>query len=207
MQPGDVVSVLVGVAGATATVQSESRNAGGKVEFEGRIESLTPAEFSLVVAGATVTTSAQTVIRDGNDAAKAFADLAIGQRVHVKGTLGVDSIVADSILIQNTNVAIPVNVNGIVDELGGTSESFDFLVDGRQIKGDETTVFFGDTGLLGFSALKDGARVEVKGEMRDGLRVRGAHPRQRRDYARAAARRFGVGRRQARERSAGPRRR
>ena len=88
--------------------------------------------------------------------------------MHVKGTLGVDSIVADSILIQNTNVAIPVNVNGIVDQLSGTSDSFDFFIDGRKIKGDKTTVFFGDTGLLGFSALKDGTRVEVKGEMVDG---------------------------------------
>jgi hypothetical protein len=168
VQSGDVVSVLVGVAGATATVQSESRNAGGKVELEGRIELLTPTEFSLVVAGRKVTTSAQTIFRDGNDAAKAFADLAVGQRVHVKGTLGVDSIVADSVLIQNTNVAIPVNVNGIVDQLSGAAALFDFLIDGRKIKGDTTTVFFGDTGLLGFSALKNGARVEVKGEMRDG---------------------------------------
>ena len=168
VQSGDLVSVLVGVAGATATVQSESRNAGGKVELEGRIESLTPAEFALTVAGRRVTASAQTIIRDSNDATRAFADLAIGQRVHVKGTLGVDSIVADSIRIQNTDVAIPVNVNGIVDQLRGTSELFDFLIDGRKIKGDKATVFFGDSGLLGFSALKDGARVEVKGEMRDG---------------------------------------
>ena len=170
VQSGDVVSVLVGVAGATATVQSESRNAGGKVELEGRIESLPPTQAAntLVVDGRTVTTTTTTAIRDGNDAAKAFTDLAIGQRVHVKGTLGVDSIVADSILIQNTNVAIPVNVNGIVDQLSGTSASFEFLIDGRKIKGDTTTVFFGDTGLLGFSALKNGARVEVKGEMRDG---------------------------------------
>ena len=170
VQSGDVVSVLVGVAGATATVQSESRNAGGKVELEGRIESLPPTQAAntLVVDGRTVTTTTTTAIRDGNDAAKAFTDLAIGQRVHVKGTLGVDSIVADSILIQNTNIAIPVNVNGIVDQLSGTSASFEFLIDGRKIKGDTTTVFFGDTGLLGFSALKNGARVEVKGEMRDG---------------------------------------
>jgi hypothetical protein len=168
VRSGDVVSLLVGVAGATATVQSESRNAGGKVELEGRIESLTPAEPALVVAGRKVTTSAQTIIRDSNDATKAFADLAVGQRVHVKGTLGADSILADSIRIQNTDVAIPVNVNGIVGQLSGTSALFDFLVDGRKIKGDTTTVFFGDAGLLGFSALKDGARVEVTGEMREG---------------------------------------
>ena len=118
VRQGDVVSLLVGVAGATATIQSESRNAGGKVELEGRIESLhRVSPTTLVVAGRTVTTTATTVIRDSNDVTKAFADLAIGQRVHVKGTLGTESILADSILIQNTITTIPVNVNGIVELL------------------------------------------------------------------------------------------
>ena len=106
VQPGDVVSVLVGVSGATATIQSESRNAGNKVELEGRVESLSTAAavpLWLVVSGRKVTATPQTPIRDGNSAAKAFADLAIGQRVHVKGTLvtGPPSVVeAESILIQ-----------------------------------------------------------------------------------------------------------
>ena len=47
LRQGDVVSLLVGVAGATATIQSESRNAGGKVELEGRIESLRRAPETL----------------------------------------------------------------------------------------------------------------------------------------------------------------
>jgi len=169
VQPGDVVSVLVIVAGAAAAVQSESRNAGGKVELEGRVESLTSADSSLVVAGWTVATNTQTIFRDGNNASKTFADLAIGQRVHVRGTLGADSVVADNILIQNTDVALPVNVNGIVDELTGSATSFEFLIGGRKIKGDATTVLYGDSGgSLPYSVLQDGLRVEVKGEMREG---------------------------------------
>ena len=117
-----------------------------------------------------MTTSAATAIRDGNDDAKAFADLAIGQRVHVKGTLGVDGIVADSILIQNTITTIPVNVNGIVESLSGPAGAFTFLIGSREIHGDATTVFYGDEGvLLTFAALVNGARAEVKGEMRDGF--------------------------------------
>jgi hypothetical protein len=170
VRPGDVVSLLVGVAGATAMVQSESRNAGGKVELEGRVESLTASPETLVVAGRTVTTTAATAIRDGNDGTKTFADLAIGQRVHVKGTLGVDGLVADSILIQNTITTIPVNVNGIVDNLSGDAASFAFFIGSREIRGDGTTVLYGDDGvLLTFAALVGGARVEVKGEMRDGF--------------------------------------
>jgi len=170
VRPGDVVSLLVGVAGATAMVQSESRNAGGKVELEGRVESLTASPETLVVAGRTVTTSAATVIRDSNGGTKTFTDLAIGQRVHVKGTLGVDGIVADSILIQNTITTIPVNVNGIVENLSGDATSFTFFIGSREIRGDTSTVFYGDDGvLLAFAALINGARVEVKGEMREGF--------------------------------------
>lgn len=170
VQPGDVVSVLVGVSAATATLQSESRNAGGKVELEGRVDSLVPADLALTVGGRLVKTVPGTVIRDGNDATKAYTDLAIGQRVHVKGTLAVDAVSADFIMIQNTNTWIPVNVNGIVDTLDKTAlPLFAFKIGSRQVKGDADTRFFGDGDvLLALDALKDGSRVEVKGEQRDG---------------------------------------
>jgi len=171
VQPGDVVSLLVGVSGATATVVSESRNSGGKVELEGRVESLPPTQAanSLVVAGRTVkTTPGVTVIRDGYGATKTFADLAIGQRVHVKGTLAADVIAADSIILQNTDTSVPVTVNGIVDTLTGTASAFSFFIGSRVIKGDTTTLFYGDMDArFTFSALKNGSRVEVKGEQRD----------------------------------------
>jgi hypothetical protein len=178
VQSGDVVSVLVGVSGATATIQAESRNAGGKIELEGRIEALpTDPAKSLVVAGRTVTTTDQTMIRDGNNAAKAFEDLVIGQRVHVKGTLVTDpvsAIAADSILIQNTNTWIPVNVNGIVESLGepplATDMEFSFQIGSRIIQGDEATKFFGEDDVpADLEDLKNGQRVEVKGELRDGF--------------------------------------
>jgi len=178
VRPGDVVSLLVGVAGATAMVQSESRNAGGKVELEGRVESLTPADFTLIVAGRTVkTTEGVTLFRDGNNATKAFADLAIGQRVHVKGTLITEPesfVAADSILIQNTNTWIPVNVNGIVESLAGDplapEMTFTFKIGSRVIQGNDETEVFGDDDVpLSDEDLSNGQRVEVKGEMRDGF--------------------------------------
>jgi hypothetical protein len=179
VQAGDVVSVLVGVSGATATIQSESRNAGGKVELEGRIESLPPAQpaGTLIVAGRTVTTTAQTVIRDGNNATKVFEDLVIGLRVHVKGTLVTDpvsAISADSILIQNTNTWIPVNVNGIVEMLNDPAPTDDFTfrfrIGSRDIQGDDETKFYGDNDVpLTPDKLQNGQRVEVKGELRDGF--------------------------------------
>jgi hypothetical protein len=172
VQPGDVVSVLVGVSAATATVQSESRNAGGKVELEGRVDSLVPGDLALTVSGRLVKTlPGSTVIRDGSNGPKAYADLAIGQRVHVKGTLAVDAISADLITIQNTNTWVPVNVNGIVDSLNKAAlPAFTFKIGSREIRGDANTRFFGDGDvLLALDALKDGSRVEVKGEQRDGF--------------------------------------
>ena len=178
VQPGDVVSVLVGVSAATATVQSESRNAGGKVELEGRVESLPPTQQpdTLVVSGRTVkTTPGVTVFRDGINAAKGFSDLAIGQRVHVRGTLATDVINADLVIIQNTNTWIPVNVNGIATDVVKTGVTpppytFKFKIGSREIMGDVETKLFGDDdGLLPLSALVDGVRVEVKGEQRDGF--------------------------------------
>ena len=169
VKSGDAVSLLVGISGATAVIESESRNAGGQVELEGRIESLPPtqAPYTLIVAGRTVTTGTQTVIRDDNTT-RTFAALAIGQRVHVKGKLDGAKIAADTIIIQNTDTSIQVNVNGTVETLTGTAAAFTFFVSGREIRGAATTVFYGDNDVpLTFSALKNGLRVEVKGEQRD----------------------------------------
>jgi hypothetical protein len=169
VKAGDTISLIVGVSGATAVIESESRNSGGQVELEGRIESLPPTQpaNTLIVAGRTVTVGTPTVIRDGSST-KTFAGLAIGQRVHVKGKLDGSAIAADIITVQNTNTSIPVNVNGTVETLTGTSSAFIFFVSGREIRGDATTTFYGDNDEpLAFSSLKVGSRVEVKGLQRD----------------------------------------
>jgi hypothetical protein len=174
VQPGDVVSVLVGVSGATATIQAESRNAGNKVELEGRIESLPPTQpvLHLLVSGRLVETIPEkTEIRLGS-AKVEFGAFEIGQRVHIKGTLGMEKIVAESILIQNTNTWVPVNVNGILEALNETSPTtgytFTFKIGSRFIQGDLSTKIYGDNDVaLTVLDLKNGQRVEVKGEQGD----------------------------------------
>jgi hypothetical protein len=106
VKTGDVVNLLVGVSGATATIQSESRNSSGKVELEGLIESLTPST-AIVVAGRTVTIVPSTAIRDDSGAAKTFTDFAVGGRVHVSGTLVATGIEAKTITIQNGTSTTP----------------------------------------------------------------------------------------------------
>jgi hypothetical protein len=96
--------------------------------------------------------------------AATFADLALGQRVHVKGQTGAGGMTASSVNIQNTNTSTGLNINGIVAAFSGTRAAFQFTVDGQLVKGDSLTELYGNTQ---FSELVNGARVEVKGSQRD----------------------------------------
>jgi len=52
----------------------------------------------------------------------------------------------------------------------GTALTFQFRIGSRVVKGDVLTAFFGDGDKPdSFASLKDGARVEVKGQQRDGF--------------------------------------
>lgn len=169
---GDMVALRVRVSGSTAMVESEvhTRSGGSATDIEGRIESLPPTqpEGTLVVAGQTVTTNEDTVIEQ-DDMPRTFADLAIGQRVHVKGQTTGDVFLATRIEIQNDDTEVGVPVNGIISELSGTELAFQFMVNGQLVKGDDQTMFFGD-GNKGdtFANLDNGDRVEVKGQQMDG---------------------------------------
>jgi len=166
---GETVTIGVTVVGTSAVVDSQLRNTQSQQqEIEGRVESLPPTQSAgtLVVAGRTVKTDAATVIKQGS-VTGSFADLVVGQRVHVKGRVEGDAIVASLIEIQNTQTDTPVNVNGIVQGLTGSELAFQFTIDGRLIKGDHQTQF--DSGVSPtFADLKNGARVEVKGQQQDG---------------------------------------
>lgn len=166
--PSQTISLAVSVAGALVSVDSEVRTSGSSEQLEGRVESLpptTPAD-TLVVAGKTIKTDASTRIEQGG-ATKAFADLLIGMRVHVEGTAAGSDLKATLVRIQNTNTWIPVEVNGVIDSLSGSAAMFQFKIGSRLIKGDDLTTFFGNSA-QSFSLLKDGVRVEVKGQQRDG---------------------------------------
>jgi hypothetical protein len=171
VQPAQTITIVVTLTGAGGQVESEVRDGAGEQELEGRVEALPPTVPSgtLRVAGRTVTTDGSTRIRQA-DVARSFADLQINQRVHVRGHASGADLLASLIEIQSTNTAVPVEVNGIVDTLTGNASSFQFKIGSRVVKGDGTTQFFGD-GNRGttFSALANGARVEVKGEQRDGF--------------------------------------
>jgi hypothetical protein len=163
------LDVVVAVSGASASVESAVRSGSGEAELEGRVESLPPTMPALTfkAAGKAVKTDSATSFVDGSQS-RAFADLRLGMRVHARGTLSGDTFTATRVEMQNSNTAIPVEVNGIVDSVTGTASAFQFRIGSRVIKGDAQTTFFGDGNTPDtFSSLRDGVRVEVKGEQRD----------------------------------------
>ena len=163
------IDVVLAVSGSTATVESELRSGTGDAQLEGRVESLPPTQAALTfkAAGRTVRTDASTQFVDGSQP-RAFADLRLGMRVHVAGSISGDTFTARRVELQNSNTTLPVIVNGEIDTLTGTAAAFQFKIGSRVVKGDAQTVFFGDGDRAEtFSSLKEGSRVEVKGEQRD----------------------------------------
>lgn len=166
VQPSQSISLVVAVTVTTVSIETDSRTGGGEDQLEARIESLPPttAAGTFVAGGRTVKTDTATRFEQ-EGATRGFGDLAIGMRIHVKGNVSGGTLLASLVQIQNTNTAIPIEINGVIGSYAGTASAFQFRIDGRLIKGDAITEFFGGST---FSMLKDGARVEVKGQQRDG---------------------------------------
>jgi uncharacterized protein DUF5666 len=171
VQPAETVDLVVTVAGSSASIDSQVKSGAGQAELEGRVESLPPTMPALTfkAAGRTVKTDGSTRFVDGS-VARTFADLQIGMRVHVKGSLSGETFTAALVELQNSQTTLPVEVNGTIDSLAGSASAFQFNVGSRVVKGDAATAFFGDGDKPDtFSDLKNGARVEVKGQQRDGF--------------------------------------
>ena len=171
VQASQTIEVTLVVTGNTASVETELRRGAGESELEGRVESLAPTTPALtfVAAGRTVKTDASTQFFDGS-LTRSFSDLRIGMRVHVKGQMSGDAFAAVKVEMQNSSPAVPVEVNGAIDTVAGSASSFQFKIGSRVIRGDSTTTFSGSgPSASGFTLLKEGVRVEVKGEQRDGF--------------------------------------
>jgi hypothetical protein len=164
---GQTTTITVIVNGTTAELQEKTQ--GSDKEIEGRIEAIQGT--TLTVAGRTVTISAATIIRHG-ETTLAPAQLAVGQRVHVKGTVTgtgtTASTAATLILVQNMNVSVPVNLQGTVSGLTGNASAFQFVADGQLVKGTAATEFKGGKS-PSFAGLANGDKVHVKGLQQNGF--------------------------------------
>ena len=170
VQASQTVDLVVMVSGSSASIESQVKSGAGEAQLEGRVESLPPtmAALTFKAAGRTVRTDSSTRFVDGS-ATRTFGDLQIGMRVHVKGSLSGDTFVATVVELQSA-ADVPVQVNGTIDTLTGSAAAFQFNIGSRVIRGDAATAFFGDGDKPDtFSDLKNGGRVEVKGQQRDGF--------------------------------------
>lgn len=164
---GERVSVTVNREGSSISLESIRRMGGDVEQLEGRIDGLPPttAAGTFTIAGQNVQTDANTKFFKG-EASASFADLQLGMRVHVKGTPNAGGVLAAEVRIQNVNTDLSVQVEGLIANFTGVAAAFQFTVNGRLIKGDLTTVL--QEGTV-FAALVNGARVEVKGQLKDGF--------------------------------------
>jgi hypothetical protein len=137
---------------------------GAEAEFKGLVEAVPPATPALTfrAAGRTVVTTGSTAITE-DGIARAFADLAVGDSVEVKGTLSGDTVTATRVEIEdrvndrgpapvpapgpgpgpnpgpNPGPRTEVEIRGAVAGLTGTASSFQFTVNGATVKGDAGT--------------------------------------------------------------------
>jgi hypothetical protein len=101
------------------------------------------------------------------DATTGVNGLVSGQAVTIVVTVSGSQavVVSDS---RSPNAEIPIN--GTINGLTGSAAAFEFTIEGRMIRGDAATQFFGDGNRSeSFTNMLNGSRVEAKTQARDGF--------------------------------------
>lgn len=173
------VHLTIDVSGSTATEDEGDREtADNQAEVEGKITAI--GGDTVTVAGKVVTVPAGTPIHHGATAV-AFADLHVGDRVHVHGTRSGAGVAATDVELQTANPGNPgpptappsatpdpgdggdhgseAEVSGPLSGLAGACPALAFTVSSTQVTTDGSTRFEG----VKCSALANGSRVEVQG--------------------------------------------
>jgi hypothetical protein len=163
LQPEQSVTLVVTVNGASATLESARRIRGNEEQLEGRIDSVTPPN-TLVVAGRTVSTAGATVNASGMPST--FNTLAPGQRITVKGQNTSGALIASQIDIMTPVSAAGVPLSGIIANLSGSREAFQFVVNGISVFGDTNSTF--DPGNQ-FNEMGNGLQIQLMGAPQNGL--------------------------------------
>jgi hypothetical protein len=174
------VQLVVKLEGSTAKLESFNRiQAGNTAELEGLITSISYGDRSMRVANVEVKVK-DVPVRHGSTIVP-FNDVMIGQRVHVKGTMENNHVVAIEVLLQNVNPPPVVNpppappnpgpsdgddgprveFRGFLSGFGGIGScpSVSFTVDGRAVTASSATSFRHGP----CEHLENGTWVEVNG--------------------------------------------
>jgi hypothetical protein len=104
----ETVDLVITVSGGTTSVASEVRSGAAEAQLEGLIDALPPttAPLTFTAVGKTVKTDSSTQFVDGGTT-RAFTDLQLGMRVHVKGSLSGSVMTARWIELQSPQVGTP----------------------------------------------------------------------------------------------------
>ena len=133
----------------------------------GRVDSISFTDRSFIVLGQTIKTDAFTVFLRSDGTVGSFFDLFVGLGVRVTADPAPSSaVVAKTVRLEDLGQGATVILVGPVVDFTGTSRDFRFIVQGRLVRGNETTTF-GDGRT--FSALRNGVQVEVAGIARVGF--------------------------------------
>jgi hypothetical protein len=144
---------------AIPTTGVTASSAAGLVYVDGVITSIDGTAQSFVVRDTTVNVPSTAVIRAGG-ATVTFADLKIGERVHVRGiSTGMGRVTASEIAAEGVPPANTIVVTGAVASLAGTCPSLTFTVGGTTVRTSPTTTF--DRG--GCAQVVNGRTVRVEG--------------------------------------------
>jgi hypothetical protein len=179
----ETISVTVTLTSTSATVENQTREGGSLSRVEGLVTAVPPttAAGSFVVAGKTVTTDATTTFEVA-EAPGSFADLAVGRRVEVTGSVSGSAIAASKVEIApaaGTVVPDPTeaSVTGVLTSRTGTGQVLTLIVGGKTVLTSALTVLTADGGSgkgdqgggsqpADFTALVVGVTLEVEGTLR-----------------------------------------
>jgi len=172
VQAGQTIQIRIVVSGSTGRLDFDSRGgASGKVELEGLVESKTAPDMLIVNGQSVKVVAVTTEIRKGNTP-MTYADLAVGMRVHVRGTMSAPGITppvltADLIIVQNTGGGggMSIDLRGTISGLAGTASCplISFNLGSTPVQSQATTMFKPSC-----AGLKNGDSVDVKGMLVSG---------------------------------------
>jgi len=149
----ETVDLVITVSGGTTSVASEVRSGAAEAQLEGIIDALPPTTPALTftAVGKTVTTDGSTQFVDGGTT-RAFSDLQLGMRVHVKGSLSGTMMTARWIELQSPQIGTPpttptpappedtsASIQGTLKTMTGTKPNLTLTVDTTTVHTSSST--------------------------------------------------------------------
>lgn len=147
----ETVDLVITVSGGTTSMASEVRSGAAEAQLEGLIDGLPPttAALTFTAVGKTVTTDTSTQFVDGGTT-RAFSDLQLGMRVHVKGTLSGSVMTARWIELQSPSLTTPAptpappedtsaSIQGTLKNKSGSTPNLTLTVDTTTVHTSSTT--------------------------------------------------------------------